>query len=170
MKRFNLNDIRKMKPCYDPAIHAAETWEGTILDVLKTDSVPAKDRVWLATRQGVLPTKLLQKFAIWCVREALKTVPTPDPRSVKAVDTAEAYLAGTATLKELQVACKGAYAAAYAADAADASADAAAYAADAYAAGAAAYADAAYAADAAKDKARKNQVSKLIELIETGKK
>ena len=40
-------------------------------------------------------------FAVWCAREALKLIDNPDPRSIAAVDVAERFANGEATIEEL---------------------------------------------------------------------
>ena len=114
--------------------------------------------IWYARRRNV-ERKVLVRIACDCARTALRFVPEGEDRPRLAIEAAERWTLGEATIDEVRVA---AYAAAYAAAdaAAYAAADAAAYAADAaayaaYAADAAAYAAyaaayAAYAADARK--------------------
>jgi hypothetical protein len=88
-------------------------------------------------------------FAVRCARRALERLPSPDPRSVAAVDAAERHAQGMATDEELAQARLPAGAVAYAAYAADDAAGAYAAAAGAYAAFAVAYAAADAAARAA---------------------
>jgi len=113
--------------------------------------------IWLLRELKFKDAKFYRLYACWCVRntpiENGKVVwdLLTDIRSKNAVEVAENYIAGFATIEELRIAkndanaaANAAYAAdAYAADAANAAADAV-YA-DAYAA------DAAYAANAAAD-------------------
>jgi hypothetical protein len=79
----------------------------------------------------------IRLFAVWCARRVQHLM--TDPRSLKALDVAEAYANGTATLEELRLAWD---------EARDAAANAAAYAAGAVA-GAVAWAAARDAAGAA---------------------
>jgi hypothetical protein len=114
--------------------------------------------LWIAKRVGVDKRTMTLARAL-CAKTVIHLM--KDPRSIKAVEVAEAYGRGDATDDELSAAAADADAAyayayadayAYAADAAAAYADAAAAAADAAAADdadAAAYADAAAAAYAA---------------------
>ena len=143
MKTYTLADIRALSPCYDPADKVSEDWTGTVADILRLENVEAKDRFWVATR--LLDDRTNRLFAVWCAREALKLVETPDPRSVAACDVAERFAFGKATKKQLAVAY--------------ASADAAAYAYAAAAAASAAYAD-------VRKRERQWQVRELIKLIE----
>jgi hypothetical protein len=93
----------------------------------------------------------IRLFAVWCARRVQHLM--TDPRSLKALDVAEAYANGTATLEELKEARGAAWGAKRAAGAAWAATGGAAWAADA-AANAAAHAAAhaaAYAAWSARD-------------------
>jgi len=114
--------------------------------------------IWYARRRKV-ETKILVKIACACARTALKFVPEGENRPRIAIETAERWIVGDATIEEVRLARNAAadayaayaYAYAYAASAADAAyaaayAAAAADAADAYAA-TYAYAYATYAYD-----------------------
>ena len=106
--------------------------------------------LWIAAKGGVDRKKLVLA-ACACARLSLKYVPKGEKRPLKAIETAEAWCDGKATLAQVRAAAAAAADAAAAAAAADAAAAAAA-AAYAYAAAYAAYAaadDAAYAAAAA---------------------
>ena len=94
-------DIRALEPCYDPDKYAPEDWQGTALDVLKAEQVPAVDRLWVVCHKGWIDDKTLLLFAVWCARQALSLADKPDPRSIAAVDTAEQYANGEATRGEL---------------------------------------------------------------------
>lgn len=148
MKTHTVADIRSWKPCYDPNRHLPEDWTGTALDMLQHPTIPDIDKIWLVRRYAVMTAYGLRRFAIDCARRA-QTYPknyTPDPRTLRAIEVAEAFNSGLATADELTTARKDAAAA----DAAHAAAYAAAtddYSAYVYAAYAAA-ADAAYAAAA----------------------
>ena len=98
--------------------------------------------IWYAARRGV-DRKVLVRIACDCARTSLRFVPDGEKRPRLAIEAAERWIVGEATIDDVRSAA--ASAAAYAADAADA-ADAAAYA--AYAAAAAYAAYAAYAAAA----------------------
>jgi hypothetical protein len=101
---------------------------------------------------SLVPREVLVRYACLVARTVLDKVPAGEDRPRIAIETAEAWTRGEATIEEVRAAAdaawdtpRGAYAAAYAADAAYAAA--AAYAADAaYAAGANASDAAAYAA------------------------
>jgi hypothetical protein len=87
--------------------------------------------LWYCARVGV-DHKLLVRAACACARLALRYVPAGEPRPLAAIETAERWCDGAATLAEVRAAAHAAYAAAYNA-AAYAAAVAAYAAADAYA-------------------------------------
>jgi hypothetical protein len=100
LKTITLKDIRKWHPYYDP------DWEGTAIDILKAEEIPAQDRLWCVLRPEVIDEKTLRLFACWCAREALKLIPKDkvDPRSIAAIETSERFAHGKATKKELSAA------------------------------------------------------------------
>jgi hypothetical protein len=116
--------------------------------------------IWILQKTNKVPNdQTLPRFAIWRVREIWHLL--KDERSRNAIEIAERFLDGNATVQEVSAA---AYAAAYAAyAAADAAAYAAAYAAYA-AADAAAYA-AAYAAYAAADAEEQMKQANHLKLL-----
>lgn len=103
-KLLTINDIRAIKPCYDPTEFLPESWTGTALDILALEQVPAKDRIWVVASLPQVSDKAKRLFAVACARDALARVKDPDPRSIKAVDVAEAYALGKATKNELPAA------------------------------------------------------------------
>jgi len=181
MNKLTLKQIRDIEPCYDPTRFVNEDWTGTVLDILKMEDVPAKDRIWVVTH--FLDDKTNRLSAVYCARQALKLVDNPDLRSIEACNVAEAFAYGKATEEELAAAGDAAWAAAgdadglaaWAAWAAAAAAAAAAWdaawdaARDAAgsAAGDAGAAAGAAAWDAARDAARDAQIKNLIELCST---
>ena len=112
-----LEDIRALNPCYDPDKYAPDDWEGTAMDVLKAEQVPADDRLWIVCHEGWIDDRTLRLFAVWCAREALARIDNPDPRSINAVEVAERYANGDATKIELDAAWTAAWTAARAAQA-----------------------------------------------------
>ena len=135
--------------------------------------------LWYAGRHDDVDRRLLVRAACACARTALPHVPPGEDRPRLAIELAEAWCNGRATIVEVRTAAYAAYAAYAAADAADADADAAyaAYAAaDAADAANAAYAAAAYAdaaaadaADAAADAAcaRKEALEKSAQIVKS---
>jgi hypothetical protein len=140
--KTTLNRIRKHNPC-------KEGWSKLLTYLGKTsaDDKPLEiativesnglaDALWcLRAVEG--EDRKIRLFAVWCARRVQHLM--TDPRSLKALDVAEAYANGTATLEELRLAWD---------EARDAAANAAAYAAGAVA-GAVAWAAARDAAGAA---------------------
>jgi hypothetical protein len=172
MKTLDIEFFRAAGACYDPETVLGMNWTGTILDILQMESIPAKDRIWAATRPGVLSEKTLRLLACRCVRETTigggQTVwdllPENSPGRA-AVEIAERFAKGEATNEELAAAFAAADAAAFAA-ATTAAAFAAFAAADAAAAAAATFAAAATAAVAtfaAAATARRAQIGFFIE-------
>ncbi len=180
---FSINDIRKWAPCYDPSKHLPEDWSGTAIDLLKIESVPAADKLWVVCREELISAKQLRLFAVWCAKQVQHLI--TDERSIRALEVAERFANGKASLEELNTARTAAWAAdgtaakAAAGDAARAAARVAAWAAaenaaraaaedaarDAAWAGAWAAAEAA-AEDAARDATRDTQISQLVEMLE----
>ena len=142
--------------------------------------VPPKDRLWVATQEGVLPDKTLRLFACWCAEQVLHMYEEKypgDSRPRNAIEVARRFAVGDATEEDRDAAWAAARAAAGAA------AGAAARAAAGAAAGAAAWAavgdavwDAASAAawaaawdavgDAVWDAAWAAQIQKLAEMVD----
>jgi hypothetical protein len=151
--KTTLNRIRKKGPC-------KEGWSEllTYLGKMCADDEPLEiativesngldDALWcLRAVEG--EDRKIRLFAVWCARR-VKHLMT-DPRSLQALDVAEAYANGTATLEELKEARGAAWDAVGGDDASAAAAYAAANAVWEAAANAAANA-AAYAARAARD-------------------
>jgi hypothetical protein len=180
MKTYMIQDIRDLKPCYDPTRYLPENWQGTAANVLRVEACPSKDRLWVISHW--LDNKTLRLFAVWCMREALKLVDNPDLRLIAACDIAEQFANGVATQEELAAASAAAWAAANAADWDPADWDAAwdiacaVARATAWDAARAATSAADWAAtwaaaraadwDAAKAAAKDAQITKLLEMIE----
>jgi len=178
MIKLTTDIIKSYAPCYCPTKYIPKDWSGSLVDILKMEEVSKLDRLWVA--RHAMDDKGNRLFAVWCAREALKLIPNPDPRSVEACNVSERFANGEATKEELKIARADAdaayavyayaaayatavYAAAYATAAAYAAATA--YAADAAeaAAEAAAYGAATtYAAVTARNKARQEQITRLI--------
>lgn len=160
LRKIKIDDIRAWGPCYDPVRHLPEGWEGSALDVLRHETIPASDKLWVVCREELIDAKNLRLFAVWCARQVEHLV--NDERSTRALDTAERYAHGIATKEELVAARAAASAAAWDARAAAWDAWVAARA----AARAAAWDARAAAWDAARVAARDAQVAKLIKMLE----
>ena len=174
MKKITLQQIRDLKPCYDPAKFLPENWTGTVVDILNVNDCPAKDRLWVVLREKFIDAKTLRLFAVWCAREALKLIDNPDERSIEACNVAERYANGEATDKELTAAFSAARNAARNAafSAASSAARNAAYSAARYGASSAARNAAAYSAarnaaaySAARNAAAYSQINQLVKML-----
>ena len=62
-----LADVRALEPCYDPAKYAPEDWQGTALDVLKAEQIPAADRLWVVLHEDWIDDRVARLFAAWCI-------------------------------------------------------------------------------------------------------
>ena len=101
MKTLTWADFAEHKPCYNPAEKYGK-WEGTILDLMQHLNIPAKDKIWAFTREGITDNKTLRLFAVGCARRVQHLV--TDKRSLDALDVAERYANGNATKEELAAA------------------------------------------------------------------
>lgn len=100
-----LADLTMLSPCYDPVVrgYLPKGWKGTVLDILKVTSCPAKDRLWVACHPGWIDDVTLRLFAVWCAKQALQWQKSKDPaRLVDILETVEKYANGRATEAELQ--------------------------------------------------------------------
>jgi hypothetical protein len=180
-----LNRIKKHDPCIDGWTNLLKHLGKTKADdeplpfteILKSNGLA--DTLWCC-RVEPDHDRLWRLYAVWCARQAQHLM--PDQRSITALDVAEQYANGKATVDKLKTASADAYAANANAAAYDSAADsAAAYASAASAAAsaasaayAAAYAAAAAAASAVYDAAatmataNKNQCEKFLKLVTTG--
>ena len=100
--------IRSFKPCYNPSevgipedeSLSIKEWILKYKDIVKNK----KDIIWLICRKDFMSDKDMRLFAVFCARQALKFVENPDIWSINAVDVAERYACGEATLEELKIA------------------------------------------------------------------
>lgn len=100
--------IRKLNPCYDPSEVVKDEneelpvkeWVAKYRNLVNRKS----DIIWLLCNKLYMSERDLRLFAVWCAREALKLVESPDPRSIEACNVAERYANGEATTKELAAA------------------------------------------------------------------
>ena len=104
MKRFTIDDIRSWGPCYDPSRHLPEGWSGTAVDILKMDSVPLDDRIWVVLRTDLISERSIRLFAVAAARSVQHLM--TDERSIRAIEVAERYANGLATDSELNEAAR----------------------------------------------------------------
>jgi hypothetical protein len=106
-----------MKPMISTNIIRQFTSDAELLNILKDDNeiLPIKEWVekyinkislneilWILLRDNFLSEKDLRIFGIWCAREALKLIESPDIRSVIACNVSEQYANENATSEELE--------------------------------------------------------------------
>jgi hypothetical protein len=106
---MNIQDIRNIKPCYDPSRYLPEDWEGTVLDILRVEECPAQDRLWVICAGKWVDNKAMRLWAVWCARWALDLAGDRSPHSLASCDVAERFANGDATIKELSDAWYAAY-------------------------------------------------------------
>jgi hypothetical protein len=99
--------LRKHDACPEGYAWAVSTCS-TMQDVW--DTAQPEWLIWVATRPGVLDDITLRRFACWCARQVWHLL--TDERSRHAVETAELFCDGKATLEELAAASDEAWAAA----------------------------------------------------------
>ena len=107
-KEINNKLIRSFNPCYDPdevGIPNRESlsikgWIEKYRNVVKNK----EDIIWLICHPEFMSDRDYRLFAVWCAREALKLIETPDSRSINACDVAERFANGQATSEELAAA------------------------------------------------------------------
>ena len=99
------SDFDRHYPCYDPREQYGD-WSGTILDLLQRYDIPAEDRIWALSREGLLDARLQRLCAVAFVRQ------TPlgdgrfvadlltDERSRRALTVSESYAYGKASYRE----------------------------------------------------------------------
>ena len=148
--------LRTLGACRESLAWAADYgagWERALAE--------CPDRRWMTWLAGALMCRghmrreVIVLCACACARTALRYVPAGEERPLAAIETAERWCRGDATLDEVRAARRGAAYAAYAA---------------AYAAYAAAYAADAAAADAAADAAacaRKEALEKSAQIVKS---
>ena len=73
--KLTIKDLRDLKPCYDPTRYLPEDWTGTICDLLKTEEIPGKDRLWVACREKFFSDDQLFLFAENCAWRVAHLIP-----------------------------------------------------------------------------------------------
>ena len=113
MKILTPKFFDQFEPCYPPGDALGCEWKGTIVDLLKIDTIDVEDKLWAATRPGILSDKTLRLFAVACAKSVSHLI--IDPRSLNAIEVAERFARGNASQKELAAAGSAARSAAWAA-------------------------------------------------------
>ena len=106
--KITYKDLMARGACYDPRkIGMPTNYSATIPEFIKEyrDKVKEKeDIVWAVCHDDYMTDKDMRLFAVWCAREALKLIESPDPRSIHACDIAEQFANGETTREELDAA------------------------------------------------------------------
>ena len=89
-----------------------ETWEGTVVDILKLEHCPARDRVWAVLHKRLVDDRVLRLFACACARETIIPERLQHDYLVRGLsdfalsqtvlDICERYARGKASLSELK--------------------------------------------------------------------
>ena len=108
--KLSYKKILSFEPCYDPVRHITKDWTGTAIDLLRMKHIPAKDRLWVCLRKGILTKRQYVQFALACARSVEKHA--TDTRVKQCNDIVEQYLKGRATRMDVET---GQWGAAYAA-------------------------------------------------------
>jgi hypothetical protein len=87
----------------------------TPLQVVKNTTILVDDQYWMLVYASNATDRILREHACWCARQALSSIENPDPRSIQAIEVAEKFARGEATLEELDTTQKAAWSAADAA-------------------------------------------------------
>lgn len=111
MKNINYQDIISLKLCdsIDVKGYFTRNWSGTLLNVLSSENIPNKDRIWLVTR--FLPDRENHLFMLWCAENALnqRLMSNLDPRSIAAIQAKRDWLDGKITIEQLDDAASSAW-------------------------------------------------------------
>ena len=115
-RKINNRLIRSFNPCYDPNEVGIDNKESlSVKEWIEKNRKIVKSRadvVWLLCRKEFMSDRNLRLFAVWCAREALKLVESPDIRSINACNVVERFANGQATSEEFAAARDAAWAAA----------------------------------------------------------
>lgn len=110
--KITLRLINALKPCYDPLdVGFTEEMSLTPLEFIDqfTDKVVSqKNIIWLLCRKQFMDEKALRSFTIWCAREALNLIESPDEKSLNVLKVAEDYIKEKVSKKELKIAAAAA--------------------------------------------------------------
>ena len=107
-RKINNRLIRSFNPCYDPNEVGIDNKESLpVKEWIEKNRKIVKSRadvVWLLCRKEFMSDRNLRLFAVWCAREALKLVESPDIRSINAFNVAERFANDQTTSEELAAA------------------------------------------------------------------
>jgi len=100
VKTITRQKLLDLDVCYDPAeVGLTDGMELTpveFIDEFRNNVRWHNDILWPLLSNECMTDRELRLFAVWCARNALAAVDSPDPRSVAACDVAELYANGKA--------------------------------------------------------------------------
>lgn len=103
--KINNKLIRTFFICYDPSEIGIPDKESlrikAWIEKYRNKVKKKEDVIWLICRPEFMSDRDCRLFAIWCARESLKLIKTPDQRSINACDVAERFAKGNATDEDL---------------------------------------------------------------------
>ncbi len=74
--KLTIQSLRDFDPCYDLTEFFPEDWEGTLLEALEDERIPAADRIWVFCEAQ---TKDIQgEFARWCALQVIHLWDAPE--------------------------------------------------------------------------------------------
>lgn len=76
MKSLTIDDIRRLKPCYNPSKYLEEDFNGTIVDILNNEEIPYMDRVWVTIKLKIISKEKLKSFNVWCYKQIFNFIET----------------------------------------------------------------------------------------------
>jgi len=104
-KQITYFDLVDMSPCYSPdEIGIPENYSAHISDFIKEYRHKVRsleDIIWVVCRSEYMTDQDMRLFAVWCARQALKKVKTPDPIIMEICTIAESYAKGAEGADEL---------------------------------------------------------------------
>ena len=119
MTTLTLKLLNSFAPCYSPEeigfMDGLSLTPVEFIDQFRDKVKDKEDIIWVLLRTKFLSDKELRLFAVWCARISLLNIKNPDKISIEAVNVAELFSIGKATMDELFAAYSAADSAAYSA-------------------------------------------------------
>jgi hypothetical protein len=113
LTQIDMKFLKDLKPCDDRIKYLPEDFQGTALDILNHNQIPARDKLWVCLRISVLDEKTLRLFSVKCARYATNLL-TDKAFATKLndlIDVSERYALGLATEEGRSIACSTAHSA-----------------------------------------------------------
>lgn len=102
MKLLTTKILDSYKPCYPASRYYSKDWSGTVIDIMKDNRIPSRDRFWATLRKDLVSEKLALLFAIWCARQVRQNHQDKELKDV--LDVVEKYCVGEASSADLKAA------------------------------------------------------------------